>query len=103
MSNPGPNITSTALLDQAGAEFVSSAVSSGDGKQIGKSSTSLVGFWGATPIAQPSSAAGNTTTPTAGAGAAVKVDTTFSGGTGSTAYTIGDIVKNLKTAGLLAS
>jgi len=102
MSNPGPNITSTPLLDQAGTEVNPSASSSGDGQQLGKAATSLVGFWGATPMAQPASAAGNTTTPTAGAGAAVKVDTTFSGGVGSSAYTIGDIVKNLKAAGILA-
>ena len=102
MSNPGPNVTRSPTLDEVGFGIEPTSAAAGDGKQLGKTAGSLVGFWGATPVVQPASAAGNTTTPTAGAGAAVKVDTTFSGGIGSSAYTIGDIVANLKTAGLLA-
>lgn len=37
----------------------------------------------------------------AGAGAAVKVDSTTTGGIGSTAFTVGDIVAALKTMGVL--
>lgn len=74
-----------------------------DGTQLGQSTSDLVGFWGATPIAQPGSPSGNTHTPTAGSTTAVFVNTTFDGSTGSTAYTIGDIVKALKVIGVLAT
>lgn len=107
MSNPGPNVTSTPNLDQAGPEINPSTATSGDGKQVGKSATSLVGFWGAVPIAQPAAQAGtpNSFTPTAGAGTTVKVDSTFNGaaGAGGTAYSVGDIVKALKAVGILAT
>lgn len=73
------------------------------GTLLGNSATDLVGFWGATPIAQPGSPAGNVHTVTAGSTTAVYVNTTFDGTIGSTAYTIGDIVIALKNAGLLAS
>lgn len=96
MSNPGPAITSTSLLTQEN-------VPQQDGHQVGPAATSLVGFWGTTPIVQPAATAGNTHTPTAGAGTSVKVDTTFDGTLGTKAYTIGDIVIALKTAGLLAT
>ena len=74
-----------------------------DGTQLGQSASDLVGFWGATPVAQPASPTGNTHTPAAGSTTAVFVNTTFDGSTGSTAYTIGDIVKALKSIGVLAS
>lgn len=35
-----------------------------DGKQVGNSSTDLVGFWGATPVVQPAITAVGTTTAT---------------------------------------
>lgn len=63
---------------------------------------SKYGFYGATPAVQPTSA-GDVTTVTSGSTTAVYVNTTFSGGTGTTAYTIGDLVKALKTLGLIAS
>lgn len=63
---------------------------------------SLNGFYGATPVVQPSST-GQTAGFTAGAGTAVLSDSTFTGGSGSTAYTIGDVVKHLKALGLLAA
>lgn len=60
------------------------------------------GFFGATPVAQPDTT-GTTTGFTAGSGTAVLDDSTFTGDTGSTAYTIGDVVKALKDLGLLAA
>ena len=50
MSNPGPAITSTSLLTQEN-------VPQQDGHQVGSSASALVGFWGASPIVQPSGAA----------------------------------------------
>lgn len=60
-----------------------------------------VGFYGEGPTTQPSST-GTTSGFTAGAGTAVLSDSTFTGGSGSTAYTLGDIVLHLKTLGLIA-
>jgi len=65
-------------------------------------SGSLIGFYGATPIAQPSSPSGNTHTVTAGSTTSVFVNTSFDGGISGTAYTIGDIVAALKNLGLIA-
>lgn len=61
-----------------------------------------VGLFGATPVVQPNTT-GTTTGFTAGAGTAVNDASTFTGGTGSTAYRISDIVLALKQLGLLAA
>lgn len=49
------------------------------------------------------SSTGNTHTVAAGSTTGVFTNTTFDGSTGSTGYTIGDLVKAMKTAGLLAA
>lgn len=72
------------------------------GTKLGTSTTQKFGFWNATPVVQPATT-GTTTGFTAGAGTAVLSDSTFTGNTGSAAYTIGDIVLALKQIGLLAS
>ena len=59
-----------------------------------------LGFYNATAIAKPSSV-GDTTLTAAGSGNALKDDSTTTGGTGSTAYTLADVVKHLKALGLL--
>jgi hypothetical protein len=73
------------------------------GTVLGQSATDKVGFFGATPVAQNGAPAGNTHTPTAGSTTAAYVNTTFDGGIGSAAYTVGDIVTALKNLGLLKS
>lgn len=72
------------------------------GTKIGTGTTQKLGFWNATPIVQPSST-GETTGFTANTSAnALFNESTWTGNVGSTAYTISDIVKHLKNAGLLA-
>lgn len=78
------------------------AVGTSTGTKIGTATTQKLALWDATPVVQPSST-GETTGFTAGAGSAVLSDSTFTGNTGSKAYTIGDIVKHLKTVGILAA
>lgn len=63
---------------------------------------SKVGFYGTTAITQPTAAV-NTHTVAAGSATNVFTNTTFDGGTGSTAYTVGDIVAALKALGLITS
>lgn len=69
---------------------------------IGNAATDTVGFYGATAVVQPATT-GTTTGFTAGAGTAARADSTYTGNTGSAAYTVGDIVKALKDLGLLAA
>ncbi len=82
--------------------------SSNTGKRIGvqiqsNGSAALVGLFGATPVVQPTQPGTHNTTAgyTPGSSTAVTVDGTFQGGTGSSAYTIGDIVTALKALGVL--
>lgn len=71
-----------------------------NGTKIGTAATQKLGFWGATPVAQYGTV-GTTAGFNAGSGSAVKVDSTFTGNMGTYAYTIGDIVRALKLAGIL--
>ena len=59
-------------------------------------------FFGATPVAKPSST-GEATGYTATGGTNVQHQDTFTGNSGSTAYTLNDIVKHLKALGLLTA
>ena len=71
------------------------------GTKLGEAANQKLGFWGATPVVQPSGT-GETVGFTAGSGTAVLDDSTFTGNIGSTAYRINDIVKALKQTGILA-
>lgn len=72
------------------------------GTKFGTATTQKLSFYNSTPIVQPSSV-GETTGFTAGVGSAAKDDSTYTGNTGTKAYTVGDIVKHLKALGLIAS
>jgi len=78
------------------------AVGTGTGTKFGTATSQKIGFFNATPIVQPATT-GTTTGFTAGAGTAVLSDSTFTGNTGASAYTIGDVVRALKTLGFLAA
>lgn len=74
------------------------------GTKLGITTSEKIGFWNTAPVVQPASTGTTTSGFTANTSAnAVCAESTFTGNTGSTAYTISDIVKNLKTCGLLAS
>lgn len=84
------------------ADAVNIAVGTTTGTKIGTATTQKLAFFNSTPIVQPSST-GVTAGFTAGAGAAVLDDSTFTGNVGSKAYTLGDIVAHLKNLGLIAA
>ena len=74
---------------------------SGSGMQIeSNGSVALVGLFGVTPVVQPVGGGGNTSM-TANTGTAVLAGSTFTGASGSSTYTIGDIVTALKALGIL--
>lgn len=97
---------STGAVTLASAALVANAATiatdTTTGLKIGTAAAQKLGLFNATPVVQPSGT-GVTTGFTAGAGTAVLDDSTFTGNTGSKAYTIGDIVKALKDLGILAA
>lgn len=72
------------------------------GVKIGTATNQKLGFYNKAPVAQQATT-GTTTGFTAGAGTAVLSDSTFTGNSGTKAYTVGDIVLALKNLGLLAA
>lgn len=71
------------------------AVGTTTGSKIGTATSQKLGFWNATPIVQPTTSVGAATF-TANAGTAVNDASTFDG------YTLKQVVKALRDAGLLA-
>lgn len=65
-------------------------------------SAALVGLYSATPVIRYATT-GTTTGFTSGASTAARVDSTYTGNTGATAYTTGDIVRALKLIGILTA
>jgi hypothetical protein len=66
------------------------------GTKIGATTSQKIGFWNSTPIVQPTTAVASATVAHAGGGTNIKTDDTFDG------YTIAQVVKALRNAGLLA-
>lgn len=73
-----------------------------DGSLLMGQSGAKLSFFAVTAVVQQNGT-GNVHTVTAGSTTNVFTNTTFDGSTGSTAYTVGDIVKALKAYGLLAA
>ncbi len=88
--------------DMTLADGVDLAVNTANGTKIGTAATQKLGFWGATPVIQHT-ATGDVTGFVAGSGAHANVDSVYTGASGATAYTMGDIVTALKAAGFLAA
>jgi hypothetical protein len=66
------------------------------GTKIGATTSQKLGFWNATPIVQPTTAVASATVAHTGGGTNIKTDDTFDG------YTLAQVVKALRNAGLLA-
>lgn len=78
------------------------AVGSTTGTKIGTAASQKLGFFNATPVVQQNTT-GTVTGFTAGSGSTAKDDSTYTGNSGATAYTVGDVVKALKALGFLAA
>ena len=74
----------------------------GSGFMLGSSTASHLGFWGAGPVAQFNTS-GGAGIAVGGSGNPVLDDSTFVGSTGSTAYTVNDLISALKLCGVLAA
>jgi hypothetical protein len=104
MSNPGPATTTTSNTTQDN-------VNQDTGHQVGGAAASLVGFWGATPVAQQNSL-GTITDASGGSAAATNGILTLTGSYNSTilanaiatlAAQINSMDAALVTAGILKS
>lgn len=74
----------------------------GSGFRLGNTGASLLGLWGVAPV-QQFATSGGAGISNSGSGTAVHDDSTFVGASGSTAYTVNDIVAALKHCGVLAA
>ena len=109
--NPATGSTVNMLADGSAADISVDFRSKGSGtmalragggtRQVQVNNTGCA-FFGVSPVAQPSTT-GTATGFTAGSGTSANDDSTYTGGTGSAAYTVGDIVLALKQLGLLSS
>lgn len=73
------------------------------GTKICTSVSQKLGFWNATPVIQYQPTGVTDGFTAVGGGTAVEEVSTFTGNSGSQTYTIGDIVKALKLAGIIKS
>lgn len=106
VSDNGFTTTSTVTFTTATVDTLTIGTSvvsnTSGGIKIGTATNQKLGFFNKAPVAQQATT-GTTTGFTAGAGTASKSDSTYTGNTGTAAYTVGDIVLALKNLGLLAA
>jgi hypothetical protein len=98
-TNTGEKVVLGKDLDISGDHDL--IIGTSTGTKIGTATSQKIGFFNATPVVQQNTT-GTTTGTTGGSGTALHTNATITGGVGSTAYTVGDIVKALKQLGLLA-
>jgi hypothetical protein len=83
------------LVSSSNYDGLNIAFGTTNGTKIGTATNEKLSFWNATPIAQPTTAV-TAATLVSGGGTNIKEDCTFDG------YTIGQVVKALRNAGLLS-
>lgn len=88
------NVAKTGTVTLVDAANV--VVGTSTGTKIGTATSQKIGFWNAAPIVQPTTGVAAATVAATGAGDVVAASTTFDG------YTIPQIVKAMRNAGLLA-
>jgi len=94
--------TGFEVVTLADASTINLKTTHGTGITIGDNGAATrMAFFGATPVVQPYHNTVTDTGFTAGSGTAVLVDSTFTGGVGTRAYHISDLVAALKNVGLL--
>lgn len=99
----GPTGAATISGSTTYADGANISLGTTTGTKIGTSTTQKLGFYNATPVVQPSSTGNSAVTSVAGSTTTVFVNTTFTGGVGTTPYALPDIVANLKNLGIIAS
>lgn len=90
--NPNKTVNFYGTLDTSAVNLATDTTT---GTKIGTATAQKLGFWNATPIVQPTTGGAAATVAATGTGDVVAASTTFDG------YTIPQIVKALRNAGLL--
>jgi hypothetical protein len=96
------NASYITLGDATFAAALTLGIDASGGLIIGQSDNTALGFWGASPVNQWNTE-GTGGIASAGSGTPILDDSKFTGGAGSLAYTINDIVGALKACGVMAS
>lgn len=73
------------------------------GTKIGTSTSQKIGFFNSTPVAQTAPTGIITGFVDSGLGTNITEQDSFTGGTGTEVYTIGDVISKLKLLGILKS